>query len=460
MIMNYTTTDVVVTWNDYNLTYNDTVNNNTDGNTEVPYPSKRIMYTVLLVVICVWGIIGNIAFMHVMRKVSYMHTVTNIYLLNLSIADLLFLTLGAVMRIVPIYVQYISLMCLIQSFLIYVSSFASMFTISLISIERYIAICHPLKRRHFDLQRSRCLKHIVVIWVLAVLFTVPSILYCYIPQSELYLTSLVVKTVPFFVSLVIIIVTYTFIIIKLSCRQSIGDRMVEAMVMSKRRKRRLHVVRMLLVTAIVYFVCLLPYHLLQYLLLAVAAGAELSLAEIEPFLRISEIMLYINASANPLIYNIMSKQYRLAFKKAFRCTEVKPEDESFFSANFENRRQSSVYQHAASMPNEELVAHSTDLDNQNETITPGSEKDTDSPECSELSGPSSGHQGFVNMSYVHDECCLSSDISEVNNNQSDNNGQIHVSFSSFDIVHMLDDECGSYIHCSLQANENTCDTYM
>ncbi|XP_077979210.1 galanin receptor 2b-like [Glandiceps talaboti] len=453
------TTAIATTYN-YNITYNDTLNTSTETTQDRIYPEGNTVYTVFLVVISTFGIVGNGAFIHVMRKVKYMHTVTNIYLLNLCTADIFFLTLGAVMRLLPMYLDYLSLLCLLQNFTTYMASFASMFTISLICIERYVAICHPLKRRHFHLQRMRCVRHIVFIWILAMLFTIPSVIYCYLTDLTMFFVSSIVKTVPFFLSLIIIILSYTLIICKLTCRQTVAEKLLEKTMTSKRRKRRLHVVCMLLVTAIVYFVCLLPFHLLQYIIIANSINASMQAQTIQLFLRVSEILLYINASVNPLIYNIMSVQYRKAFKKAFGCIDDKSSDDRYFSTNYKTYRCSSVFnvpngnRQTDDMPDIERNAEI------NEEQLANPENHDDRISVLDQMDPVHNMQGFDNFAFVNE------DSIEVNNNENNNSSNSSrscrkhssVSFSSFNIVYELDNEKG--MTTALPFNDDTLNTWL
>lgn len=53
-----------------------------------------VLLTIVYVIIFLTGSIGNLTTCLILRKRVYLHTVTNIYLLNLAIADLLTIVLG------------------------------------------------------------------------------------------------------------------------------------------------------------------------------------------------------------------------------------------------------------------------------------------------------------------------------------------------------------------------------
>ena len=53
-------------------------------------PFEKILITVLFPIIFTFGIIGNVAFLTVVALVKEMRTLTNFYLANLAVADLLY----------------------------------------------------------------------------------------------------------------------------------------------------------------------------------------------------------------------------------------------------------------------------------------------------------------------------------------------------------------------------------
>lgn len=53
-----------------------------------------VLLTIVYIIIFLTGSIGNLTTCLILRKRVYLHTVTNIYLLNLAIADLLTIVLG------------------------------------------------------------------------------------------------------------------------------------------------------------------------------------------------------------------------------------------------------------------------------------------------------------------------------------------------------------------------------
>lgn len=62
--------------------------------------------------------------------------------------------------------------CIFKSFLAEMTSYASILTITAFTVERYVAICHPLKAQTWS-SLSRAMKMVVSIWILSCLFALP-----------------------------------------------------------------------------------------------------------------------------------------------------------------------------------------------------------------------------------------------------------------------------------------------
>lgn len=156
-----------------------TVFNDTDhslvelmGERQDPY---AIPMTIVYMIIFLTGIIGNVCTCIVIAKNRYMHTATNYYLFSLAISDLLLLFLGLPQDINHLWYKYPYLFgevfCVLRGFVSEASTNASIFTITAFTVERYLAICHPLKA-HTMSRLSRAIKFIVAIWILSALSAV------------------------------------------------------------------------------------------------------------------------------------------------------------------------------------------------------------------------------------------------------------------------------------------------
>lgn len=161
------------------------------------FPSKRedlstaIPLTVIFALLLVTGCIGNMctAIVIARPKNKYMHTATNYYLFSLAMSDFLFLILGLPQEMYTLWQRYPyafgESFCIIRGYLSEASTYASILTISAFTIERYVAICHPLWA-HTMSQLPRAITSIVIIWILSAICAIP-------PAAELGIVTQVSK---------------------------------------------------------------------------------------------------------------------------------------------------------------------------------------------------------------------------------------------------------------------------
>ncbi len=135
-----------------------------------------IPMTIVYALILVTGVIGNFTTCVVIARNKYMHTATNYYLFSLAISDLLLLVLGLPQEIYQLWQKYPyafgEIFCVIRGFTSEASTNSSVLTITAFTIERYVAICHPLKA-HTMSKLSRAVKLIIIIWIFGVVCALP-----------------------------------------------------------------------------------------------------------------------------------------------------------------------------------------------------------------------------------------------------------------------------------------------
>lgn len=132
--------------------------------------------TLVYVMILVTGLVGNLCTCFVIVKNRYMHTTVNFYLFSLAVSDLLLLIVGLPTELWAFWQKYPYVFgetfCVLRALISETCSYASILTITAFTVERYIAICHPLKA-HTMAQLSRAIKAILFIWVVATLSSIP-----------------------------------------------------------------------------------------------------------------------------------------------------------------------------------------------------------------------------------------------------------------------------------------------
>ena len=126
----------------------------------------QVVTILLVLIICGLGIVGNIMVVLVVMRTKHMRTPTNCYLVSLAVADLMVLVAAGLPNITDsIYGSWVYgyVGCLCITYLQYLGINASSCSITAFTIERYIAICHPIKAQ-FLCTFSRAKKIIIFVW--------------------------------------------------------------------------------------------------------------------------------------------------------------------------------------------------------------------------------------------------------------------------------------------------------
>ncbi|XP_050951838.1 chemokine XC receptor 1-like [Labeo rohita] len=120
-----------------------------------------IFFTVVVVLSC----IGNILVLVILALYESLKSLTNVFILNLALSDLLF-TFG-----LPFWASYYiwgwtfgEAGCKAVKFLFYFGFYSSVLFLTLMTVQRYMAVVHPLS----DWERCRCLSFSpFIVWILS-----------------------------------------------------------------------------------------------------------------------------------------------------------------------------------------------------------------------------------------------------------------------------------------------------
>ena len=128
-----------------------------------------------------FGLLLNGIFIALVFKRESLKSITNIYLGNLAIADSIYLSFTCMSSLLTYFMTPFNddfsfigpNACFINQYVPYSSSYASMFLITIVTFERYLAICSPLKHRQI-VSRGRTFKLIAGCWACALVLAIPS----------------------------------------------------------------------------------------------------------------------------------------------------------------------------------------------------------------------------------------------------------------------------------------------
>ncbi|XP_030623474.1 type-1 angiotensin II receptor B [Chanos chanos] len=297
----------------------------------------NIVFTLVPVVYScnfVIGIVGNSMVVAVIYRYMKLRSVANVFVLNLAISDLTFLItlpLWATFTAAGYHWPFGSLLCKASAGLAIFNLYTSIFFLTALSIDRYLAIVHPVRsrrRRTLLYARLTC----IFIWVFAFLLSAPtalsrdvhqmgnssSTLCAVVHRGELIhlLISLsVMKSVLGFVVPFLIIIT---------CYCLIGRALLGARggLRKSVRSREDEVLRMLAAAVLAFFVCWAPHQVFYFVELLVVSGVVDNckvVDVIDTALPFTICLAYFNSCVNPILYSFVGHNFRKNLLQLLRC---------------------------------------------------------------------------------------------------------------------------------------------
>ncbi|XP_078266850.1 cholecystokinin receptor type A [Rhinoraja longicauda] len=145
-------------------------------------PAKDLDRTVRIFLYCLFfalSVLGNVLIIAVLLKNKRLRTVTNTFLLSLAVSDLMLCLFCMPFTLVPNLLKnfiFGSTVCKAVAYFMGISVSVSTFSLVAISLERYSAICKPLKSRVWQ-TRSHAFKVIAATWLISVTVMLPYPIY-------------------------------------------------------------------------------------------------------------------------------------------------------------------------------------------------------------------------------------------------------------------------------------------
>ncbi|CAL8357584.1 unnamed protein product [Arctogadus glacialis] len=304
----------------------------------------------LVSLICGVGIVGNVMVIMVVLTTKHMRTPTNCYLVSLAVADLMVLTAAGLPNISEaVYGEWVYgyVGCLGITYFQYLGINASSCSITAFTVERYIAICHPIKAQ-FLCTLSRAKKIIIVVWALTSVYCV---MWFFLSDTkELVYDNVVLVTCAYKVSRNYYLPIYftdfaVFYVLPLMLATILYGLIAKILILNplpsdpkektKKWKKELQggriitstntsscttaasrrqVTKMLAVVVVLFALLWMPYRTL-----VVVNSFLHTVYQDTNFLLFCRLCIYLNSAINPVIYNAMSQKFRAAFKKLCHC---------------------------------------------------------------------------------------------------------------------------------------------
>uniref|UniRef100_A0A672LMB1 Neuromedin-K receptor n=1 Tax=Sinocyclocheilus grahami TaxID=75366 RepID=A0A672LMB1_SINGR len=209
----------IVKWYGSNVTRNFT-------NQFVQPPWRVAIWSVAYSSVLAVAVFGNLIVIWIILAHKRMRTVTNYFLLNLAFSDASMAAFNTLINF--IYAThgewyFGEVYCKFHNFFPVTAVFASIYSMTAIAVDRYMAIIHPLKPR---LSATATKVVIVCIWALAVILAFPLCFYsttrtmprrtiCYVawprPSEDSFMYHIIVTVLVYMLPLVVMGITYTIV---------------------------------------------------------------------------------------------------------------------------------------------------------------------------------------------------------------------------------------------------------
>nr|XP_012625755.1 C-C chemokine receptor type 5 isoform X3 [Microcebus murinus] len=260
----------------------------------------------------IFGLVGNLLVVLILINCKKLKSMTDIYLLNLAISDLLFLLT------IPFWAHYAAngwvlgdAMCKLFAGLYHVGYFGGIFFIILLTIDRYLAIVHAvfaLKARTvtFGVATSG------VTWMVSVLASVPGIIFTkshkddsvyfcgpYFPLVWKNFHTIMRNVLGLFLPLLVMVICYSGIL--------------KTLLRCRNEKKRHKAVRLIFAIMIVYFLFWAPYNIV----LLLSTFPEFfglnncrSSNRLDQAMQVTETLGMTHCCINPVIYAFVGEKFR------------------------------------------------------------------------------------------------------------------------------------------------------
>ncbi|XP_060941116.1 C-C chemokine receptor type 9a [Limanda limanda] len=289
---------------------------------------RRLLEPPLFWMIALVGGAGNLAvvwiYLNFQRRLK---TMSDVFLLNLAVADLLFLVT------LPLWAAEAShgwnfgwALCKVISALYKVNLFSSMLLLTCISVDRYVVIVQTTKAQNSQLERRRHGRLVCVgVWLLALLLATPELvfakpvdvdsqLYCRMVfppdldnRTEILVLSILVS-VGFFLPFSIMAFCYSVIVAKL---------------INTRNFQKHKAMRVILVVVVVFVMSQLPYN--GVLVMMATQASNMTMTDCEAVKRFDIVghvlksLAYMHACLNPFLYAFVGVRFRHDVLQLLRC---------------------------------------------------------------------------------------------------------------------------------------------
>ena len=303
-----------------------------------------ILETIVLVIVFIAALCANLSLFYIVGTTRNLQTKSNVFILNLAVADLLVAVINLPVTIITVIAQDWVLgktLCQISGFLTLFTFVASCMALSMISINRYHAIVNWTSYKSKYTNR-KCALYVCITWFITSVLSIPPFFgwarFDYDPeQSYCFAEWTASKSYTIFMIATCLcgplsIMTYCYVRIlryhedsgrdvrQMVLRSSSPSEQTFAMVNQTQASRKNRLTRTVIVLIVVFGICWSPFAIIM--LVKVFSNAHVPRAV--DF--VSLFLGYLNSFFNVVVYNATNKKLRRQFWNFFSVIIFRKKD--------------------------------------------------------------------------------------------------------------------------------------
>ncbi|KAM7069897.1 C-C chemokine receptor type 8-like [Acridotheres tristis] len=278
-----------------------------------------LLYSILFVL----GLVGNALVVWILTVFMKIKTMTDVYLLNLTLSDLL------LVFSLPFLVQYSivsqwtfgNALCKIISSVYFIGFYSNVFFITIMSIDRYLAIVHSL---HVQGIRTTAIGFItsLVVWAVAILASIPDLLFfqeandnnqiiClrHYPDGNNFwktFSNFEVNILGWLIPVIVLIFCYHSILKNLQKCHT---------------KNKYKAIKLVFIVVIVFFVSWTPVNIVLFLdslrNMAIIDNCQTH-QSLDLAMELTEALSFVHCCLNPVIYAFVGEKFKKHLRDAFK----------------------------------------------------------------------------------------------------------------------------------------------
>ncbi|KAM7404223.1 hypothetical protein PAMP_011590 [Pampus punctatissimus] len=273
---------------------------------------SKVIVTVIYVALFAVGSLGNSITLYTLltkKTLQNLQSTVHYHLASLAVSDLLILVLSMPIELynfIWFHHPWVfgDAVCRGYYFLRDSCSYATALNIASLSVERYMAICHPFKAKSI-MSRSRTKKLISAMWVASFALATPMLFIMgqAVRKGEKICTAIVT---PVTMKTVLQVNAFLSFVVPMVAISALNGVIANQLL------------RMFRAVVIAFVVCWLPYHARRLMFCYISDWSDDLYDFYHYFYMLTNVLFYVSSAINPILYNLVSATYRQIFFSTLR----------------------------------------------------------------------------------------------------------------------------------------------